>query len=107
MSGRPDASVFVEAPSRLHFGVLDLHGGLGRRFGGMGAAIPTPSLLVEAARAADVEVEGPDAERGAGGGPRAPPPPPPTRYPAEPARRGSCPDWVRRCELPRRAGPGG
>jgi beta-RFAP synthase len=66
MSGRPDASVFVEAPSRLHFGVLDLHGGLGRRFGGMGAAIPTPSLLVEAARAADVEVEGPDAERATG-----------------------------------------
>lgn len=65
MSGRPDASVFVEAPSRLHFGVLDLHGGLGRRFGGMGAAIPTPSLLVEAARAEDVEVEGADAERSA------------------------------------------
>jgi beta-ribofuranosylaminobenzene 5'-phosphate synthase len=66
MSGRPDANVFVEAPSRLHFGVLDLHGGLGRRFGGMGAAIPTPSLLVEAARAEDVEVEGADAERAAG-----------------------------------------
>jgi beta-ribofuranosylaminobenzene 5'-phosphate synthase len=66
MSGRPDASVFVEAPARLHFGVLDLHGGLGRRFGGMGAAIPTPSLLVEAARAEDVEIEGPDAERAAG-----------------------------------------
>jgi len=32
----------------------------------MGAAIPTPSLLVEAARAADVEVEGPDAERATG-----------------------------------------
>jgi beta-RFAP synthase len=66
MTGRPDASVFVEAPARLHFGVLDLHGGLGRRFGGMGAAIPTPSLLIEAARASDVEVEGPDAERAAG-----------------------------------------
>ncbi|HET7526155.1 MAG TPA: beta-ribofuranosylaminobenzene 5'-phosphate synthase family protein [Burkholderiaceae bacterium] len=66
MTGRPDASVFVEAPARLHFGVLDLHGGLGRRFGGMGAAIPTPSLLIEAARASDVEAEGPDAERAAG-----------------------------------------
>ncbi|MGE5230874.1 MAG: beta-ribofuranosylaminobenzene 5'-phosphate synthase family protein [Deltaproteobacteria bacterium] len=66
MTGRPDASVFVEAPARLHFGVLDLHGGLGRRFGGMGAAIPTPSLLVEAARASDVEADGPDAERAVG-----------------------------------------
>jgi beta-ribofuranosylaminobenzene 5'-phosphate synthase len=65
-AGRPDASVFVEAPARLHFGVLDLHGGLGRRFGGMGAAIPTPSLLLEAARASEVEAHGPDAERVAG-----------------------------------------
>jgi beta-RFAP synthase len=65
VSGRPDANVFVEAPARLHFGVLDLHGGLGRRFGGMGAAIPAPSLLVEASRAEDVDVEGADAERAA------------------------------------------
>src|SRR5262249_34391776 len=62
-AGRPDANVFVEAPARLHFGVLDLHGGLGRRFGGMGAAIPTPSLLLEVARASEVEAAGPDAER--------------------------------------------
>jgi beta-ribofuranosylaminobenzene 5'-phosphate synthase len=61
--GRPDASVYVEAPARLHFGVLDLHGGLGRRFGGMGAAIPTPSLLLEAARSDEVECEGTDSER--------------------------------------------
>ena len=27
-------------PARLHFGVLDLRGALGRRFGGLGAAIP-------------------------------------------------------------------
>ena len=44
-------SVFVEAGARLHFGVLDLRGALGRRFGGLGAAIPTPSLLLEVARA--------------------------------------------------------
>ncbi|HZM27218.1 MAG TPA: hypothetical protein VFB89_07665, partial [Gemmatimonadales bacterium] len=64
--GRPDASVYVEAPARLHFGVLDLHGGLGRRFGGMGAAIPTPSLLLEATRAGEVECEGADADRAVG-----------------------------------------
>jgi beta-RFAP synthase len=55
--------VFVEAPARLHFGVLDLNGGLGRRFGGLGAAIPTPSLLIEATRSDRVGAEGPDAER--------------------------------------------
>jgi beta-RFAP synthase len=56
-------AVFVEAPARLHFGVLDLHGGLGRRFGGLGAAIPEPSLLLEAVPAAGIEAEGPDADR--------------------------------------------
>lgn len=56
-------AVFVEAPARLHFGVLDLHGGLGRRFGGLGAAIPTPSLLIEATRSDRIEAQGPDADR--------------------------------------------
>jgi len=55
--------VFVEAPARLHFGVLDLRGDLGRRFGGIGAAVPAPSLLLEARRAAELRAEGPDAER--------------------------------------------
>lgn len=56
-------AVFVEAPGRLHFGMLDLRGDLGRRFGGIGAAAPAPSLLLEATAAADLRAEGPDAER--------------------------------------------
>jgi beta-ribofuranosylaminobenzene 5'-phosphate synthase len=56
-------SVFVEAPARLHFGVLDLRGRLGRCFGGLGAAIPSPSLLLEASPSPRVSAEGPDAER--------------------------------------------
>ena len=52
-------SVFVEAPARLHFGVLDLRGSLGRRFGGIGAAVPAPSLLLEARPAPGLTVEGP------------------------------------------------
>jgi beta-ribofuranosylaminobenzene 5'-phosphate synthase len=56
-------SVFVEAPSRLHFGVLDLRGRLGRCFGGLGAAIPNPSLLLEARPAAQLSAEGPNADR--------------------------------------------
>jgi beta-RFAP synthase len=59
-------SVFVEAGARLHFGVLDLRGALGRRFGGLGAAIPSPSLLLEAARTRHgVSAEGPDWARAA------------------------------------------
>ena len=57
------ASVFVEAGARLHFGVLDLRGALGRRFGGLGAAVPAPSLLLEARPAAEVTATGPDAGR--------------------------------------------
>jgi beta-RFAP synthase len=58
-------AVFVEAPARLHFGVLDLRGDLGRRFGGIGAAVPAPSLLLEVAPAPTLRAEGPgpDAER--------------------------------------------
>jgi beta-RFAP synthase len=55
--------VFVEAPARLHFGVLDLRGDLGRRFGGIGGAVPAPSLLLEARPAAELKAEGPDAAR--------------------------------------------
>src|SRR5207245_2243326 len=54
--------IFVEAPARLHFGVLDLRGDLGRRFGGIGAAVPAPSLLLEARPAAALDAEGPPAE---------------------------------------------
>lgn len=56
-------AVFVEAPARLHFGVLDLRGDLGRRFGGIGAAVPAPSLLLEARPAGELRAEGPDAAR--------------------------------------------
>ena len=60
-SGGP--RLFVEAPARLHFGVLDLRGDLGRRFGGIGAAVPAPSLLLETRPAPELKAEGPDADR--------------------------------------------
>lgn len=63
MSSR--GSVFVVAPARLHFGILDLTGSLGRSFGGLGAAIPCPSLLLEVGPAEQMSSEGPDAGRAA------------------------------------------
>jgi beta-ribofuranosylaminobenzene 5'-phosphate synthase len=63
-SGENDC-VFVEAPARLHFGVLDLRGSLGRWFGGIGAAAPAPTILVSARRADTLEVNGIDADRAA------------------------------------------
>ena len=59
-------TTFVEAPARLHFGLLDLRGSLGRHFGGIGAAAPAPTLLVSACPADTWEVVGEDADRAAG-----------------------------------------
>src|SRR3954471_3681543 len=63
---RMEDTVFVESPARLHFGVLDLRGTLGRWFGGIGAAAPSPTLLVSASRAAALEPGGGDADRALG-----------------------------------------
>ena len=40
-SNEPWGTVTVTAPARLHLGFLDLHGGLGRRFGSLGVTIDT------------------------------------------------------------------
>lgn len=58
-------TVFVEAHARLHFGVLDLRGSLGRWFGGIGAAAPAPVVRLSARQTDDLVAEGPDAERAA------------------------------------------
>jgi beta-RFAP synthase len=59
------AAIFVEASARLHFGVLDLRGGLGRWFGGIGAAAPAPTLRVSACPADTLDVSGEDSDRAA------------------------------------------
>jgi beta-ribofuranosylaminobenzene 5'-phosphate synthase len=58
-----DRIIRIEAPARLHFGMLDLRGSLGRRFGGIGAGVFDPSLVLEVERAAGVEAEGAEANR--------------------------------------------
>ena len=55
--------VRVEAPARLHMGMLDAAGGATRRFGGLGVALSGPAAIVEANPSDDVTAEGPDAER--------------------------------------------
>jgi beta-ribofuranosylaminobenzene 5'-phosphate synthase len=60
-----DQTVFVETAARLHFGVLDLRGTLGRWFGGVGTAAPGPTLLVSASPADSIEIEGEDSARAA------------------------------------------
>ncbi len=40
--------IYVKTPARLHFGLIDLNGDLGRLFGGLGLGIDYPNVIVEA-----------------------------------------------------------
>jgi beta-RFAP synthase len=56
-------TVRVEAPARLHLGMLDASGAGARRFGGLGVAVSRPAVVVEASESGEFTVEGPDAQR--------------------------------------------
>lgn len=58
-----EGTIWVQAPARLHLGMLDLEGGLGRRFGGLGVAVERPVVRVAVRPASDLTVRGPWAER--------------------------------------------
>ena len=40
--------IHVKTPARLHLGLIDLNGGLGRVFGGLGVGIDQPNVVLEA-----------------------------------------------------------
>ena len=56
-------TVRIEAPARLHMGMFDVAGTLGRRFGGLGVAITRPAVILEASASKGFTAQGPDAER--------------------------------------------
>jgi beta-RFAP synthase len=53
----------VIIPARLHLGFLDLHGGLGRSFGGIGLAISGPRTKITIRAATRAQVTGPERDR--------------------------------------------
>ena len=55
--------VRVEAPARLHMGMLAVAGEGARRFGGLGASVSRPAVVLEAQPADELSAEGADAER--------------------------------------------
>ncbi|WP_181706932.1 beta-ribofuranosylaminobenzene 5'-phosphate synthase family protein [Chthonobacter rhizosphaerae] len=57
--------VRVRAPARLHLGLIDMNGGLGRSFGSIGLAVDRPAFTVELRPAARLTVDGPEAARAA------------------------------------------
>src|ERR1043166_3891871 len=56
-------SVTVSVPARLHLGFVDLHGGLGRRFGGIALALNQLGTAITIARSTHMQVDGPERER--------------------------------------------
>ncbi len=58
-------AIRVDTPARLQMGLLDLRGDLGRLFGGIGAAVEEPRLVVEVEQAERFVANGPDADRAA------------------------------------------
>lgn len=57
------AQASVTATARLHLGFLDMNGGLGRKFGGLGLSLDAPATRLTLRRADANEVAGPEAER--------------------------------------------
>jgi len=56
--------VIVETGSRIHLGLIDMHGGSGRVDGGIGITLDDPRVLLEARQSAGVEVSGCDEMTG-------------------------------------------
>ena len=56
-------SIYIEAPARLHLGFLDLEGGLGRRFGGLGLTLNDITTKILVHRAKQLEVLGDSSGR--------------------------------------------
>jgi beta-RFAP synthase len=55
--------VRVEAPARLHLGMLAVAGDSKRRFGGLGVAVRRPAVVLDARPARELSAAGADAER--------------------------------------------
>jgi len=63
VDARGSNEVLVSAPARLHLGFVDLHGGLGRRFGSLGLAIDGIGVRARARLADSTTVNGEGAQR--------------------------------------------
>jgi beta-ribofuranosylaminobenzene 5'-phosphate synthase len=55
--------VYVKTPARLHLGLIDLNGDLGRLFGGLGVGIDRPNVVLEAERSETLAVAGEKTEQ--------------------------------------------
>ncbi len=63
MASRNPVEVTIAVPARLHLGFLDLDGGLGRRFGGIGLSISDLVTRIAIEPAATTDITGPESDR--------------------------------------------
>lgn len=54
--------VYIKTPARLHLGLIDMNGDLGRMFGGLGVGIDHPNVIVEAEYSQGLSIEGQEIE---------------------------------------------
>ena len=59
----PNMKVYVRTPARLHFGLIDSDGSLGRMFGGIGVGINRPNVILEAQHSETLSIVGDQVER--------------------------------------------
>jgi beta-ribofuranosylaminobenzene 5'-phosphate synthase len=55
--------VSIQAPARLHLGFLDMHGGLGRKFGSLGLSISGVDTSILAEYSDEIDITGPSSKR--------------------------------------------
>jgi beta-ribofuranosylaminobenzene 5'-phosphate synthase len=53
----------VTSSGRLHMGFFDLHGGLGRKFGGIGVSLSAPSQVITASLSETMQISGASSSR--------------------------------------------
>lgn len=56
-------SIHVETTARLHMGFIDMHGGLGRRFGSIGLSLDQPATCLNVTAQIDFTASGPHRQR--------------------------------------------
>jgi beta-RFAP synthase len=55
--------VHVKTPARLHLGIIDVNGGLGRIYGSLGLTIQQPNVIIEASKSSTLRIDGEDQKR--------------------------------------------
>jgi beta-RFAP synthase len=56
-------NVTIKTPSRIHLGLIDLNGSMGRLYGSIGLALNSPQVILEARNSDKLRVAGQDKER--------------------------------------------